>query len=241
MKVNRFPFSPHIYLPTLMLSLASLVSVGMVVLQAFRVDESHAGHLIFNLGIAWVPYWLALGAYVWQTYWPQRKIGLLGMIGLWFIFFPNAPYIITDFVHLGQRYHLPFWYEILMLQSFALTGLLLGMTSLFYMQRIVTARRSPRAGWLFALISLIACSGGVYIGRFLRWNSWDLLHRPFEVLLAVGHTFANPVGYIRPYAFSILFAAFLIVSYLFLVSWINLMADSRPLAVPENKNMSSLT
>ena len=94
-------------------------------------------------------------------------------------FFPNAPYILTDFLHLGSMGDIvPGWYDVLMLFWFAWTGLMLGVVSLYLMQDIVARALGGAAGWVFVVLAAGFGSFGIYLGRFLRWNSWDLLRRP---------------------------------------------------------------
>jgi uncharacterized membrane protein len=105
------------------------------------------------------------------------------VFGLWLLFLPNAPYIVTDFLHLKHKPPVPLWFDLVLLFSFAGTGLLLGLLSLHNMQQALTARLSARwAQWLIG--GAIALSGfGIWLGRFQRWNSWDIFTRP-DALLA---------------------------------------------------------
>ena len=99
---------------------------------------------------------------------------------LWLMFFPNAPYILTDFQHLAHRgfQDPPVWYDVMMLFWFALTGLMLGIVSLFLMQEIIRRAFGRWLGWTFVAVVTVLSSPGLYMGRFLRWNSWDILRNP---------------------------------------------------------------
>ena len=97
----------------------------------------------------------------------------------WLASFPDAPYILTDFLHLGSMGDIvPGWHDVLMLYWFAWTGLILGIVSLYLMQEIVTRGLGTAAGWVFVVVAAGFGSFGIYLGRFLRWNSWDLVRRP---------------------------------------------------------------
>jgi uncharacterized membrane protein len=112
---------------------------------------------------------------------------------LWLIFFPNAPYILTDFQHLANRTkELPIWYDVMMLIWFAFTGLLLGMVSLFLMQEIIRREFGRWIGWAFVALVAGLSSAGVYMGRFLRWNSWDILYNPTGIALYSFERAQNP-------------------------------------------------
>jgi uncharacterized membrane protein len=138
--------------------------------------------LIWNLILAWAPFVAARRFDQLQT---QRAGAwvLAGVFGLWLLFLPNAPYIVTDFLHLKHKPPVPLWFDLVLLFSFAGTGLLLGLLSLHNMQQALTARLSARwAQWLIG--GAIALSGfGIWLGRFQRWNSWDIFTRP-DALLA---------------------------------------------------------
>lgn len=133
----------------------------------------------FNLLLAWIPLGLAhlLRRY---SLGRPRWWGNLGLGALWLAFFPNAPYIITDFVHLTNPFDgVPIQFDIALLALTAITGLLLGYASLEIVQGLI---RNEWLGWAFALGALLLCSVGIYIGRVERWNSWDLLMTPWSIL-----------------------------------------------------------
>jgi uncharacterized membrane protein len=123
-----------------------------------------------------------------------RKSSLVSRCALfcaWLVFLPNAPYILTDFVHLRSRWHPQFWTDLALLVLFAWCGLLAGFLSMVLVQRRVALHGGPLAGWLFVL-AVAALSGiGIYLGRIERWNSWDLLVHPFEILRDVASLAAD--------------------------------------------------
>jgi uncharacterized membrane protein len=141
---------------------------------------------------------------------------------LWLLFFPNAPYILTDLQHLRYPHAgVPVWFDMLLINWFAWTGILLGVFSLFMMQDIVQRIIGRWFGWAF-VISVSVLSGlGIYLGRFLRWNSWDLLFHPLALSKQLIQYALNPsmqsilfIGvfsgffifiYITLYAFGLLF------------------------------------
>jgi len=190
-------------------------------LFASRVYLSHTftyAFLVWNLFLAWFPYLSSLWAA--HTHWryPQVWWYLLIPGALWLIFFPNAPYILTDFWHLRARAPIPIWYDIGMLAAFAWTGLFLGVFSLRTMHRLVQRFAGPIVGWLFVLSSIGLGGLGIYLGRFLRWNSWDLFVRPGRVLTDVVVRVLNPWSYPGAFGVTLLFAAFLLICYLTFVA-----------------------
>jgi uncharacterized membrane protein len=106
----------------------------------------------------------------------------LGGWAAWLLFFPNAPYIITDLLHLTRRSAVPIWYDSLMVFSYALVGLLAGLLSLYLIHRVMDRLLGRGAARLVVTGSLLLAGFGVYLGRFERWNSWDLLTNPAGLL-----------------------------------------------------------
>jgi uncharacterized membrane protein len=183
-------------------------------LFAGRVYLSHSRSYIFlnwNLFLAWIPYGCGLWAAYLQHEQPGRWWLLLLPAAIWAIFFPNAPYLITDFVHLKERAPISFWYDLGMLATFAWTGCLLAIVSLNTMQSLVQNYLGRIAGWAFAGAMLGAGGLGVYIGRILRWNSWDLVFQPRIVLLDVAEQMLN--NQLRTFGFAFIFSALLFACY----------------------------
>ena len=136
-----------------------------------------------------------------------------GCLVVWLLFLPNAPYIVTDLVHLRQRSGIPLWYDILLLISSAGTGLLLGYASVTIVQRIITRRYGVVRGWLVALSALMLSAFGVYLGRFLRFNSWDVIRDPLPVFAEIAARMMDPFGYPTTFAVTALFGVSLSLGY----------------------------
>src|SRR5512136_2484545 len=165
-----------------LLTVASVISVLMAKARMAYSSSNLYATLIWNLGLAWIPFVFASLAYV--VSWSRRLLYLVVPICafIWLIFFPNAPYILTDFQHLSTNpNNAPLWYDVLMLVWFAWTGLLLGLVSLHFMQEIVTRAFGRVSGWLFTILVTFLSSIGILLGRFYRWNSWDLLGDPMPI------------------------------------------------------------
>lgn len=139
--------------------------------------------LNWNLLLAWMPLFFALAIrrvldLPAGTLRFGRARSLTALSAGWLLFFPNAPYLVTDFVHLKPRYPVPVWFDILLMMSFAWTGLMLGFLSLRVLQEEVVRRMGWSTGRWFVFGALALCSFGVYVGRIGRWNSWDVLVHP---------------------------------------------------------------
>jgi uncharacterized membrane protein len=217
-----------------------LVATGLVFFFfAVRIRLSGGGtfgFLIWNLFLAWLPYWFALGVSFLSRGARPPWVVIVPLGVLWLLFLPNAPYILTDLIHLDERHGVPLWYDAGFILTVAITGMFLGIASLRVMHGIIQQAAGRLAGWVFAL-GVIALSGlGVYLGRFVRWNSWDLLENPLAVLLDTLRIFRHPIGYADKLGFIFMFTALFSIGYIFLGS-------VQPLehltAAPERPDLSS--
>lgn len=203
---------------------ASVVCVGLVRFRAALTGSTHYAFLIWNLFLAWIPFVIAYLAYV--TSIQRRWLYLIvpGSALLWLVFFPNAPYILTDLQHLSYASRdAPVWYDVMMLIWFVFTGLFLGMVSLFLMQEIVRREFGRWAGWGFVLVAAGLTSIGVYMGRFLRWNSWDILRNFGGMAQFTLYYFLHPTG--RSLIFASLFTSFFLFVYLILYAFGHLLLE----------------
>jgi uncharacterized membrane protein len=133
---------------------------------------------------------------------------------VWLLFLPNAPYIITDLWHLRARPPIPLWYDLGFYVTFAWTGCFLGLTSLRMIQGVIKSYLGRSAGWVFVMGSLCLTGIGIYLGRFLGWNSWDLILNPRPVLVDIAALVLHPYRNLHMLLFAGLFAAILFVCYL---------------------------
>lgn len=129
---------------------------------------------------------------------------------LWLIFFPNAPYIITDLIHLANSSgQVPVWYDALMIFSFALSGVYAGFLSLYIIYKSVKRYLLGYKGLLFPGLVFLLSAYGIYLGRVLRWNSWDLVTRPHLVFLDVFVNLTDPVAW----GITLFFSCFLLFAW----------------------------
>lgn len=190
------------------LALLSLFSVALVVTRAAYSGEPLYGWLIWNLFLAWIPFVLAIALYDRHRA-GARALSLVPLGALWLLFLPNAPYLLTDFKHLSPSLSVPLWVDVVVFAAPAWTGLMLGFLSLYLVQAVVRQRAGARVAWAAAIAVLGLSSFGIYLGRVLRWNSWDVLANP-GILSDLGSIVVEP----RAIAMTILLSGFLTVSYL---------------------------
>jgi uncharacterized membrane protein len=202
------------------LTIAALLAASALCVATVAVREHHSGSdfyrfLVWNLVLAWVPLVFALAAYAGARRGASVASFVFGV--LWLLFFPNAPYLLTDFIHLQETPTTPLWYDALMLASFAWTGLLLGYASLYLMQ-MIWERAVGALSWLGVVAVLALASFGVYVGRFLRFNSWDALVRPRRLAQVIHANLENPLQHPRLIASLVVLTMSLTIGYLIVYS-----------------------
>src|SRR5262249_16144407 len=182
----------------------SAAAIGLV---AFRVAYTHSSdgtNLVWNLFLAWIPFCLALVLYDRHAH--RARVATLASLGLlWLLFFPNAPYIVTDSRYLVGSTGREFWYDGLMIGTAATTRPRLGFVSLSRIHATVRRSVGARRAWFFVFGVLGLSSFSVSLGRVLRWNSWDVFVRPGTLAGDFSHALLDPLGHPRPIAITLLF------------------------------------
>lgn len=210
-------------------TLASLLGLTLLVdaMVAVRVaysDNLHYAALVWNLFLAWIPFVLALAGND-RSRRGGSRLTLVALGVLWLLFFPNAPYIVTDLKYLGTWTGAPIWYDVVLASAAAWGGLALGFLSLYLMQAVVRRLAGTVNAWFFVLGALALSSFGIYLGRFQRWNSWDLFVRPQALLADALTPLAHPLDHPKMVAVTMLFTAFLGVTYLVFYSFLSASAS----------------
>ncbi len=206
----------HLILIFILLVMASAICLFLATIRMSRSDSARYNFLLWNLMLAWIPFLFAAFAYVLANI-RKRFLYLLVFASAlaWLIFFPNAPYILTDFQHLSYVTDgIPVWYDVILIVWFAWTGLLLGIVSLYLMQEIITRMLGKSASWLFVIVVSVLGSFGVYVGRFMRWNSWDVWHRPMALLLDIWDQLRHPMANKDTFIFTIIFSTLFLFIYI---------------------------
>jgi len=190
-----------------------MISLGFtMLLLVFRIIYSGTLIYIFygwNLFLAVVPLIFSRRLQH-HSHLKTKSVGLL--IG-WLLFFPNAPYVITDIIHFKERTPVPKWYDLLLVTSAAWNGLILGFASLLNVEGFLSKTMSRRKVQVF-VFSFLALGGyGVYIGRFLRFNSWDVVSDPADLIGESLRHFLLPHHYMHVWRFTFLFSVLLAITY----------------------------
>lgn len=200
------------------LGIASAIALALLIARVVISGKLSHAYLAPNLVLAWMP--LLFAELAARRANCKRTLPILA--GLWLLFFPNAPYIVTDLVHLRPRPPIPLWYDLLLLQLFIWIGLCLAFISLHRIQTLLTRAWNRTSSALF-LIAIAGLTGfGIYLGRFERWNSWDLLVQPFDLLGGIARILLNPWAHKTAVIFSFVFGSFFLAAYLSMLAVMHL-------------------
>jgi uncharacterized membrane protein len=196
-----------------------------LVLSIIRVFASATPTFLFlnwNLFLAFIPWALSSLLIIYPKL-QEKKLAVITLLGTWLLFFPNAPYILTDLFHLKHVVSMPMWFDLLLILSFAWVGLLFGFMSLWDIEKILKRYliKSRLKGLLryrfsvpiFSSVLLFIGSFGIYLGRYLRWNSWDIIAEPFALIYDIGDRFVNPFEHPRTWGVTLLMGLFLNLVY----------------------------
>jgi len=196
---------------TLVLGIISMLCFSIF---AFRVLYTHTFYYLFlnwNLFLAFLP-WLFSSLMIINPDVKRKKPILFLLLFSWLIFFPNAPYLLTDLFHLDEWNNIPVWYDLVLILSYAWTGLLFGFMSLWDIETLFKNRIKPKLIPFFSSAFLFVGSFGVYIGRYLRWNSWDIIWKPLEIMGDISERIINPLEH-KTWAVTFLLGLFLNIMY----------------------------
>jgi uncharacterized membrane protein len=194
------------------LILLSIFSIGMLVTRILFTGQITFLFLLWNLFLAYIPFGISTLMKLKERDIEPFQFWLI--FPFWILFFPNAPYILTDLFHLMPRGNTPEWFDLFLLLSFSITGLLLGLFSLKHMHRFVIRFHSNGTGLLFVFCTLTLGSFGVYLGRFERFNSWDIIRSPLELFHDIGSRILYPTNHIGTWGMTIALSILLGILYL---------------------------
>jgi uncharacterized membrane protein len=168
--------------------------------------------LNWNLLLAGIPLFISL---IISSGFVRKKPKILtaALFIIWLVFFPNAPYIITDLYYLNKHSARMFWYDLITILVFAWTGLWAGFLSMDIIKDVLLSKLSRVKSTAAVCGLLFVCAFGIYLGRELRWNTWEIFIEPKEFFLDVINRFINPIGHRRAWGFTFLMGVFLNISY----------------------------
>jgi uncharacterized membrane protein len=199
------------------LGLSSLVSLGLFGYATWRDGSLGNSYLTWNLFLAWLPlvFALRLMNVLKHKFWSSWEA--LATSFLWLIFLPNSFYMISDLIHLQQVPRADILYDTLMFTSFVFTGVILGFSSLYLIHLQLRRRFSLRGAAFWVAVTLLICSIAIYLGRDLRWNTWDILVNPGGLLFDIADRLQHPAAY--PQMLLIISGFFVLLASMYNLLW----------------------
>ena len=186
--------------------------IGGLILVRFIYTGKYAFiFLIWNLFLAWIPFTISA---LFKKIANADKWKQVIVFATWLIFFPNGLYIVTDLIHLEQETSVPKWYDAVLLFSSSAIGVIMAFVSLLRMEKYIGYKFNQRMVQCIVFSILFLGSFGVYLGRFLRWNSWDIISNPFGLLSSIGQRFVFPLQHIQTWGITIILTTAFYLLYL---------------------------
>lgn len=180
---------------------------SLLFLRIIITGELYFIFLVWNLFLAAVPFWISKMI---KKYTSNAGIGTVLLFAVWLLFLPNTFYVVTDLMHLQNSSGAFLILDVLLILSFALICLHLGFASLQKMNEIITDRLYLRNLNFFNYSILVLCSFGIYLGRFLRYNSWNIINNPKNLFLDCFNFLKYPMENKEVWIFTLGFGLFLI-------------------------------
>lgn len=198
--------------------LSNLVCVVLFVGRVWGSSGSwRYAFLFWNLFLAWLPLlfaWLLakqLKVHRWLSW------QALLLTALWLGFLPNSFYMTTDLIHLQSTGEVSLLFDLVLLMSFVWNSILLGFTSLYLVHRQLLKRLETNAAHTVVGVVLLLCSFAIYLGRYLRWSTWDVLINPAGILFDISDRFISPRAH--PHTFTTTATFFLLYGSMYIVIW----------------------
>jgi uncharacterized membrane protein len=194
------------------LLISSSFSILLLLVRVITSGRLSYAFLAWNLFLAYIPFlisnWLARHPEVLRS-----RVKLIMLILTWLLFMPNSFYILTDLFHLENMGNGHPWFDLTLILSFAWNGVLLGILSIRKMEMLLKKGKGKIISGLVICTVMWLNAFGIYIGRFLRFNSWDIILNPFSLFGEIADIILNPYGYRYVWAMSFCFAFFMIILY----------------------------
>lgn len=151
--------------------------------------------LVWNIFLAWIPF--VISSRFEKVKHSNGRIQAI-LFCCWLAFFPNALYIVTDLIHLGKESNVPKWFDAVLLFSSSVVGLMMAFISLYRVELFLKGRVHQKLHAVLIMLILFMGSFGVYLGRFLRWNSWDIVTNPLQLFVSIGERIYSPLIMYKP-------------------------------------------
>lgn len=200
------------------LGLMTSLCLALFIFRGLLTGRLNFGFIPWNLLLAWMAVvfsWLLIIQLKLQRWANWQNIALTL---IWLLFLPNTWYVLTDFIHIEPTGEVSQLYDIVLMSSLTFTGFILGFTSLYLVHKELLLRLSGYASNLIVALILLLSSFAIYLGRDLRWNTWDVISNPGGVVVSVTDRIFDPFGHPRALNVTVLF--FLLLSTTYFAFWL---------------------
>lgn len=188
-----------------LLAILCLISVLLMLLRVKITHDIYLLFLIWNLFLAFLPYFFS--SKLMETL--PGTIQFYGLLILWLLFLPNSFYLITDFIHLHYVNRFQFVYDTVLLSSFTFAGFYSGIISMNQVHFLLEMKYTKQKTQIFIISISYLSAFGIYLGRILRFNSWDIITNPIHLLTTVLETVFKTESII----FTIVLGTFILLIY----------------------------
>ncbi len=199
------------------LFVATAVSAGLLIAESIAYGETAHNYLLWNLFLSWLPFVLA--AWLQRTLksclWSSWKAIIMTIA--WLILLPNSFYMVSDFIHLRELGEDQILFSAILFTAFVFTSLCLGIASLYIVHTELLKRMGSRAAAMLVGVLLFTVSVAIYVGRDLRWNSWDIITSPFGLLFDISERLLHPSQY--PQVLAVAAPFFVLLATMYYVAW----------------------
>lgn len=193
------------------------VSIVLFGLRVIATDDTRYWFLFWNLLLAWVPVlfaWMLTNRLKTKSWKEPVPIALTL---LWLVFLPNSFYLISDLIHLQSTGDIGVLFDAVFFLSCIWNGIVAGMLSIIWVHQAIILRRSRTIAASIIAVVILLVSFAIYLGRALRWNTWDIVANPAGLLFDVSERLINPLGH--PQVFVTTFTFFALLGSMYLVIW----------------------
>lgn len=199
------------------LLISNLVSIALFVIRYSVTHSTSFWFLFWNLLLAWVPLifvWMLRGQLKRKSW--KEPVPVIYTL-LWLGFLPNSFYLMSDLIHLQRVESAGVLLDAVLFLSFIWNGMVAGILSIIWVHQAILKRRGRTVAAVVISIVLLLTSFAIYIGRNLRWNTWDVLVNPFGILFDVSETVINPLSHPQVLLTTLTF--FMLIGSIYMVVW----------------------
>ncbi len=192
----------------------TIASILMVLIRIVWTGSTAYAFIIWNLILAFLPWTISL---TWKKHTNNKTMRWISYF-VWLLFLPNAPYLMTDLFHLRFHHEAPMWYDLMLIFSAAFAGLMLFYMSVFNFLNTLNNTLFLKHKRQVVYLLMFLTGYGIYLGRIVRLNSWDIISSPIKVVNKISYAFMNMHNLIECASVTLLFALFLYLGFKIIVT-----------------------